>query len=172
MPVRNVLSRSTKRCPAHNVFLNAQFLSPFRSPHPHPGMPSTRARSGHSHPGTPDTDVTVPLPAKYVAEQATIIWQQISSTQDGCPHSIIAHTILMEEIFCLQNRLILLRGKGKEHKHIFRRHVTNIRRKNMSSSPNSNQVTSSAIQDVLEEMDRIRLDIHNLKVELSKHLNY
>ena len=169
--MRNVLSRSTKRCPAHNVFLNAQFLSPFRSPHPHPGMPSTRARSGHSHPGTPDTDVTVPLPARCVAEQATIIRQQISSTQDGCPPNIIANSILMEEIFRLQNRLIVLRGQlGKEHKHIFRCRVTNIRRKNLSSCPISNQVTSSAIQDVLEEMDRIRLDIHNLKVELSKHL--
>jgi hypothetical protein len=171
MPVRNVLSRSTKRCPAHNVFLNAQFLSPFRSPHPHPGMPSTRARSGHSHPGTPDTDVTVPLPARCVAEQATIIRQQISFTQDGCPPSIIANSILMEEIFRLQNRLIVLRGQlGKEHNHIFRRRVTNIRQKKMSSCPISNQVTYSAIQDVLEEMDRIRLDIHNLKVELSKHL--
>ena len=105
MPVRNVLSRSTKRCPTHNVFPNAQFLSPFRSPHPHPGMPSTQARSGHSHPGTPDTDVTVPLPARCVAEQATIIRQQISFTQDGCPPSIIANSILMEEIFRLQNRL-------------------------------------------------------------------
>ena len=171
--MRNVLSRSTKRCPAHNVFLNAQFLSPFRSPHPHPGMPSTRARSGHSHPGTPDTDVTVPLPARCVAEQATIIRQQISFTQDGCPPSIIANSILMEEIFRLQNRLILLRGQlGKEHKHIFCRHVTNIQQQNMSSCPISNQVTSSAIQDVLEEMDRIRLDIHNLNVDLSKHLNY
>ncbi len=78
----------------------------------------------------------------------------------------------MEEIFRLQNWLILLRGKGKEHKHIFRRHVTNIRRKNMSSSPNSNQVTSSAIQDVSKEMGRMRLDIHNLNVELSNHFNY
>ena len=128
--MRNVLSRSTKRCPAHNVFLNAQFLSPFRSPHPHPGMPSTQARSGHSHPGTPDTDVTVPLPARCVAEQATIIRQQISFTQDGCPPSIIANSILMEEIFRLQNRLIVLRGQlGKEHNHIFRRRVTNIRQK-------------------------------------------
>ena len=170
MPVRNVLSRSTKRCPAHKIFPNTQFLSPFRSPYPHPGTPGTR--SVHSHPGTPDTDITVPLPARYVAEQATIIWQQISSTQDGCPHSIIAHTILMEEIFRLQNRLILLRGQlGKEHKHIFRCRVTNIRQKN-SSCPISNQVTSSAIQDVLEEMDRILLDIHNLNVELSKHLTY
>ena len=81
----------------------------------HPGTPTTR--SVRSHPGTPDTDATVPLPANYVAEQATIIRQQISFTQDGCPHSIIANTILMEEIFRLQNRLILLRGKlGKEHK--------------------------------------------------------
>ncbi len=130
MPVRNVLSRSTKRCTAHNVFPNAPFLSPLHSLHPHPGPPGTG--SMRSHPGTPDTNVTVPLPARYVAEQATIIWQQISSTQDRCPHSIIAHTILMEEIFCLQNRLILLRGKlGKEHKHIICRRVTNIHRKNI-----------------------------------------
>ena len=108
--MRNVLSRSTKRCPAHNVFLNAQFLSPFRSPHPHPGMPSTRARSGHSHPGTPDTDVTIPLSARYVSDQATIIRQQISSTQDGCPPSIIANSILMEEIFRLQTLFILILG--------------------------------------------------------------
>ena len=128
MPVCNVLRRSTKHCPTHNIFPNAQFLSPFRSPHPHPGTPGTRSRSVHPHPGTPDTDVTVPLPARYVAEQATIIRQQISSTQDGCPPSIIANSILMEEIFRLQNRLILLRGQlGKEHKHIFRRRVTNIR---------------------------------------------
>ena len=110
MPVRNVLRRSTKCCPAHNIFPNAQFLSPFCSPHPHPGTPGTRSRSVHPHLGTPDTDVTVPLPARYVTDQATIIWQQISSTQDGCPPSIIANSILMEENFCLQNRLILLRG--------------------------------------------------------------
>ena len=156
MPVRNVLRRSTKRCPARNVFPNAKFLSPLRSPHPHPGTPGTRSRSVHPRLGTPDTDVTVPLPARYVAEQATIIQQQISSTQDGCPPSIIANSMLMEEIFCLQNWLILLRGQlGKEHNHIFRRRVTNIRRKKLSSCPISNQVTSSAIQDVLEEMDRI-----------------
>ena len=125
MPVRNVLSRSTKRCPAHNVFPNAPFSSPLHSLHPHPGPPGTR--SVRSHPGTPDTDVTVPLPARYVAEQATIIRQQISSTQDRCPPSIIANSILMEEIFRLQNRLILLRGQlGKEHNHIFRRCVMNI----------------------------------------------
>ena len=81
-----------------------------RIPHPHPGTPGTRSRSVHPHLGTPDTDVTVPLPARYVTDQATIIRQQISSTQDGCSPSIIANSILMEEIFCLQNRLILLRG--------------------------------------------------------------
>ena len=65
----------------------------------------------HSHPGTPDTHVTVPLPVRYVSDLATIIRQQISSTQVGCPPSIIANSILMEEIFRLQNRLILLRGQ-------------------------------------------------------------
>ena len=171
MPVHNVLSRSTKQCTARNVFPNAPFSSPLHSPHPHPGTPGTR--SVHSHPGTPDTDVTVPLPARYVSEQATFILQQISSTQDKCPPSIIANTILMEEIFRLQNWLILLRGQlGKEHKHIFCRRVTNIRQQNMSSCPNSNQVTSSAIQDVSQEMNSIRLDIQTLNVELSKHFNY
>jgi hypothetical protein len=124
-----------------------------------------------SHPGTPDTDVTVPLPAKYVAEQATIIRQQISSPQDGCPPGVVANDVLLEEIFRLQHRLIHLRGNlGKEH--ITRRRVTKLRRKKLSSSPTSNQVTSSAVQDALEEMDRKRLDIHNLKVELSRYLKY
>jgi hypothetical protein len=169
MPVRNVLSRSTTRCTAHNVFLDAPFMFLLHSLRPHPGTPSTQ--SLRSHPGTPDTNVTVPLPARYVAEQATIIWQQISSPQDGCPPGVIANNILLEEIFRLQHRLIHLRGNlGREH--IIRRCVTNLRRKSMSSSLTSNQVTSSSVQDVLEEMDRMRLDIHNLKVKLSKHLNY
>ncbi len=123
------------------------------------------------HPGTPDTDVTVPLPAKYVAEQATIIRQQVSSPQDGCPPGVIANDILLEEIFNLQHRLIHLRGHlGKEH--VIHRRVTNLRQKKLSSSLTSNQVTSSSVQDALEEMDRMQLDIHNLKVELSRHLHY
>jgi hypothetical protein len=125
-PVRNVSFRPKSRFTARSIFSNAPLLSLSHSLRTHPGTPNTR--SVRSHPGTPDTDVTVPLPAKYVAEQATIIRQQISFTQDGCPPSIIANSILMEEIFRLQNRLILLRGQlGKEHKHIFRRRVTNIR---------------------------------------------
>ena len=171
MPVRNVLRRSTKRCPAHKIFPNTQFLSPFRSPHPHPGTPGTRSRSVHPHLGTPNTDVTIPLPARYVSDQATIIRQQISSPQDGCPPGVIANDILLEEIFRLQHRRIHLRGNlGKEH--IICRHVMNLRRKSMSSSLTSNQVTSSSIQDALEEMDHIQLDIHNLQVDLSRHLNY
>jgi hypothetical protein len=124
-----------------------------------------------SHPGTPDTDVTVPLPAKYVAEQATIIRQQISSPLDKCPPGFVGKDVLLEEIFRMQNWLIHLRGNlGREH--IICRRVTNLRQKSMSSSLTSNQVTFSSVQDVLEEMDRMRLDIHNLKVKLSKHLNY
>ncbi len=96
-------------------------------------MSTPTTRSVCSHPGTPDTDVTVPLLAKYVAEQATIIWQQVSSPQDRCPPGVIANDILLEEIFNLQYRLIRLRGNlGKEH--IIRRRVTNLRRKNLSSS--------------------------------------
>ena len=136
----------------------------------HPGSTPT-TRSVRSHPGTPDTDATVPLPANYVAEQATIIREQLSSPQDGCPPGVIANDILLEEIFNLQHRLIHLRGHlGKEH--IIRRRVTNLRRKKLSSSLTSNQVTSSSVQDALEEMDRMQLDIHNLKVELSRHLHY
>jgi hypothetical protein len=124
-----------------------------------------------SHPGTSDTDITFPLLAGYVAEQATIIWQQISSPEDGCPPSVIAADVLIEEIFRLQHQLIHLRGNlGKEH--IICHRVTNLHQKSMSSHLTSNQVTSSAVQDALEEMDCMRLDIHNLKVELSKHLNY
>jgi hypothetical protein len=62
-----------------------------------------------SHPGTPDTDVTVPLPAKYVAEQATFIrQQQITSPQDRSQPGVIANEILLEEMFRLQHRLIQL----------------------------------------------------------------
>ena len=161
--------RPTSRFTARNVFPNAPLLSLSHSLRTHPGTPTTR--SVRSHPGTPDTDVTVPLPAKYVAEQATIIRQQVSSPQDGCPPGVIANDILLEEIFNLQHRLIHLRGNlGKEH--IIRRRVTNLRRKNLSSSLTSSQVTSSSVQEALEEMDRMRLDIHNLKVELSRHLHY
>ncbi len=129
----------------------------------HPGTPTTR--SVRSHPGTPDTDVTVPL------LQATIIWQQVSSPQGGCPPGVIANDILREEIFRLQHQLIHLRGNlGKEY--IIRRRVTNLCQKNLSSSLTSNQVTSLLVQDAFEEMDRMRLDIDNLKVEQSRHLNY
>ena len=169
--VRNHVSfRPTSRFTARNVLPNAPLSLLSHSLCTHPGTPNTR--SVRSHPGTPDTDVTVPLPAKYVAEQATIIRQQISSPQDACPPGIIANDILLEEIFRLQHRLIHLRGNlGKEH--MIRRRVTNLCRKNLSSSLTSNQVTtSSSVQDALEEMDRMRLDIHNLKVELSRHLNF
>lgn len=169
--VRNHVSfRPTSRFTARNVLSNAPLSLLSHSLRTHPGG-TPHTRSVRSHPGTPDTDVTVPLPAKYVAEQATIIRQQISSPQDGCPPGVIANDILLEEIFRLQHRLIHLRGNlGKEH--IIRRRVTNLRRKTLSSSLTSNQVTSSSVQDALEEMDRMRLDIHNLKVELSRHLNY
>ena len=170
MSVRNHVSfRPTSRFTARDVLSNAPLSLLSHSLRTHPGTPNTR--SVRSHPGTPDTDVTVPLPAKYVAEQATIIRQQISSPQDACPPGIIANDILLEEIFRLQHRLIHLRGNLVKE-HIIRRCVTNLRRKNLSSFLTSNQVTSSSVQDALEEMDRMRRDIHNLKVELSRHLNY
>ena len=105
--VRNHVSfRPTSRFTARNVLSNAPLSLLSHSLRTHPGTPNTR--SVRSHPGTPDTDVTVPLPAKYVAEQATIIRQQISSPQDGCPPGVIANDILLEEIFRLQHRLIHL----------------------------------------------------------------
>jgi hypothetical protein len=168
-PVRNVSIRPKSRFTAHSVCSNAPLSSLSHSLRTHLGTPNTR--SVRSHPGTPDTDVTVPLPAKYVAEQATIIRQQISSPLDGCPPGFVGKDVLLEEIFRMQNWLIHLRGNlGKEH--ITRRRVTKLCRKKLSSSPTSNQVTSSAVQDALEEMDRKRLDIHNLKVELSRYLKY
>ena len=167
-PVRKVSFRPTSRFTARNVFHNSPLSSLSHSLRTHPGTPSTR--SVRSHPGTPDTDATVPLPANYVAEQATIIREQLSSPQDGCPPGVIANDILLEEIFRLQHQLIHLRGNlGKEY--IIRRRITNLCRNNLSSPLTSNQVISSSVQDALEEMDRMRLDIHNLKVELSRHLN-
>ena len=126
-PVRNVSLRPKSRFTARNVLSNAPLSLLSHSLHTHPGTPNTR--SVRSHPGTPDTDVTVPLPAKYVAEQATIIrQQQITSPQDRCPPGVIANDILLEEIFRLQHCLIHLRGNlGKEH--IIRRRVTNLCRK-------------------------------------------
>ncbi len=127
------------RFTARNVFSMAPLSSLSHSLRTHPGTPNTRSVLS-SHLGTPNTDVTVRLPAKYVAEQATIIWQQISSPQDGCPPGVIANDILLEEIFCLQHRLIHLRGNfGK--KNIIRHRVTNVRRKKLSSSITSNQGT-------------------------------
>ena len=169
-PVRNVSFRPKSRFTARSVFSNAPLLSLSHSLRTHPGTPN--ARSVRSHPGTPDTDVTVPLPAKYVVEQARIIrQQQITSPQDRCPPGVIANEILLEEIFRLQHQLIQLRGSlGKDH--VIRRRVTKLCGKNLSSSLTSNQVTSSSIQDALEEMDHIQLDIHNLQVDLSRHLNY
>ena len=105
-PVRNVSFRPKSRFTARSVFSNAPLSSLSHSLRTHLGTPNTR--SVRSHPGTPDTDVTVPLPAKYVAEQATIIRQQISSPQDRCPPGVIANEILLEEMFRLQHRLIQL----------------------------------------------------------------
>ena len=120
-PDRKVSFRPTSRFTARNVFHNSPLSSLSHSLRTHPGTPSTR--SMRSHPGTPNTDVTVPLPAKYVAEQATIIRQQISSPQDGCPPGVVANDVLLEEIFRLQHQLIHLRGNlGKEH--IICRHLT------------------------------------------------
>jgi hypothetical protein len=125
-PVRNVSFRPKSRFTARSIFTNAPLSSLSHSLRTHPGTPNTR--SVRSHPGTPNTDVTVPLPAKYVAEQATIIRQQISSPQDGCPPGVVANDVLLEEIFRLQHQLIHLRGNlGKEH--ITRRRVTKLRRK-------------------------------------------
>ena len=146
------------RCTHHNVSCNASLSSPSWSAY-------------DLWVGTPNSDATVPLPARLVTEQARIICQQITTLPNSCPPGVLANNILMEEIFHLQHWLIHLRGnlgKGYSLQH----HTTRLCRKDTSSSTKSNQVKSSATQEAEDEIDRIQLDVHLLKAELSKHLTF
>ena len=99
---KNMTVRKSQ-CTRCNVSCNASLSSPSRSAY---GL----------RVGTPNSDATVPLPARLVAEQARIICQQINTLPNSCPPGILANNILMEEIFHLQHRLIHLRDNlGKDY---------------------------------------------------------
>ena len=58
--------------------------------------------------GTPDSDVTVPLPARYVVDQARSIRLQISTPLHQRPHAALADQILIDEIDRLEEQCHLM----------------------------------------------------------------
>jgi hypothetical protein len=58
--------------------------------------------------GTPDSDVTVPLPARYVVDQARSIRLQISTPLHQCSQSVLANQILIDEIDRLEEQCRLM----------------------------------------------------------------
>jgi hypothetical protein len=119
-----------------------------------------------SHPGTPDTEVTVPLLARYVAEQATIILQQISSPQDGFAPSVLADEILTGAIVCLEHQITCLRENLRGEQHLNNCKYSRPRTRSLSRA--SAQVASLAVKDAEQEIARIQLDNNYLQIQLSK----
>ena len=58
--------------------------------------------------GTPDSDVTVPLPARYVVDQARSIRLQISTPLHQRSHAALANQILIDEIDRLEEQCHLM----------------------------------------------------------------
>ena len=57
---------------------------------------------------TPDSDVTVPLPARYVVDQARSIRLRISTPLHQRPHAALANQILIDEIDRLEEQCRLM----------------------------------------------------------------
>ena len=66
------------RCTLRNMSCNAPFSSPSKSVY---GLPL----------GTPNSNVTVPLLARYVGEQSRIICRQVTTLPNSCPPSVVAN---------------------------------------------------------------------------------
>ena len=154
IPKTSIVPKAIATRTTHNFTNETLFVSPLRSLH-------------SSSVSTPDTDVTVPLPPRYVAEQARILRWQISNPQNTAfAHSVQALTktedTLNDQILHLEQRIARLRANLPEELEIMHRMTFCPRRRFCYGR--YDEFAALEVQETKQKIDRIQLDINELKV--------